>query len=225
MKLTKISRVLGITQSTWLMQYISYNTEKRKAATNSVGKYFIKLLNNAIFGKTMENLCNRVDVHLLTDEKKIKKYTATPHFYAFKIFDSIVAIHLLKTKLTFNRPIYTAFTILDISKTIMYDFHYDYIRRKYPDARLLFTDTDLLCYVIVTDDVYVDMLVDAQHFDTCDYPISHPNYSIAKKKVIGKFKDETAGKPIIEFVGLRTKMYSILLESSKKKTAKEISRS
>ena len=100
--------------------------------------------------------------------KKYLKYTAKPHFHAFQIFDSIVAMHLLKTKLTFNRPIYTGFAILDLSKTIMYDFHYDYIRRKFPDAQLLFTYTDSLCYEIVTDDVYADMLVDAQQFDTSD---------------------------------------------------------
>ena len=142
MKLMKIHRVIGFTQSTWLKPYIAYNTEKRTAATNNFEKDFFKLLNNSIFGKTMENLRNRVDVHLLSDETKIKKYTAKPHFHASKIFDSITAIHLLKTKLTFNRPIYTGFAILDISKTILYDFHFDYVRRKYPDARLLFTDTD-----------------------------------------------------------------------------------
>ena len=223
MKLTKIHRVLGFTQSAWLKPYISYNTEKRKVATNSFEKDFFKLLNNAIFGKTMENLRNRVDVHLLSEDK-IKKYTAKPQFYASKIFDSITAIHLLKTRLTFNRPIYAGFAILEISKTIMYQFHYDYIRQKYPTARLLFTDTDSLCYEITTDDVYADMLHDCEQFDTSDYPLNHPNYSATNKKVLGKFKDETAGKPIIEFVGLKPKMYSILLDKTEKKTAKGISR-
>ena len=162
MKLTKIHRVLGFTQSTWLKPYMANNTEKRKAATNYFEKDFFKLLNNSIFGKTMGNLRNRVDVHLLGDEKKINNYTAKPHFHASKIFDSITAIHLLKSKLTFNRLIYTGFAILDISKTIMYDFHYDYIRRKYLDARLLFTDTNSLCYEIVTDDVYVDLRHDCE---------------------------------------------------------------
>ena len=114
--------------------------------------------------------------------------------------------------------------ILEISKTIMYHFHYDYIRHKYPDAQLLFTDTDSLCYEIITDDVYAGMLYDCEQFDTSDYPLDHPNYSATNKKVLGKFKDETAGKPIIEFVGLKPKMYSILLDKTEKKTAKGISR-
>ena len=83
---------------------------------------------------------------------------------------------------------------------------------------------DSLCYEIITNDVYADMLHDCEQFDTSDYPLDHPNYSDTNKKVLGKFKDETAGKPIVEFVGLKSKMYSILLDETEKITAKGISR-
>ena len=134
-----------------------------------------------------------------------------------------------KTKLYLNRPIYVGFTILDLSKVLMYDFHYYYMVSKYgPQAKLLFTDTDSLCYDVKTDDLYHDFLQDLDYFDTLEYPRDHFLYSVRNKKVPGKMKDETRGIPIEEFVGPRPKMYSILFtEGSKqveKKTAKGISK-
>ena len=225
MKLTALHRVLAFSQSAWLEPYIRFNTEQRKRAANPFEKDFFKLMNNAIFGKTMENLRKRTDIKLVSDEKAIRKYCARPQLHAFRQFESVAAIHLLKTELTLDRPLYAGFTILELSKYIMYDFHYRYVKSTYGErARLLFTDTDSLCYEITTADIYADMLADADQFDTSDYPTDHPNFSLANKKVLGKFKDETAGKPIIEFVGLRAKMYSILLEGSEKKTAKGVAR-
>ena len=109
----------------------------------------------------------------------------------------------------------------------MYNFHYNYIKEKYKsDARLLFTDTDSLCYEIVTEDIYDDMLQDVRLFDTSEYKQDKPLHSTANKKVIGKMKDETHGIPIQEFVGLRPKMYSITYTEEnnevEKKTAKGI---
>ena len=225
MKLTAVHRVLAFTQSAWLEPYIQFNTEQRKKAVNSFEKDFFKLLNNAIFGKTMENLRKRTDIKLVSDSKAIRKYCARPQLHAFQQFESVAAIHLLKTELVLNRPIYAGFTILELSKRLMYEFHYGYVKSKYDGrARLLFTDTDSLCYEIATADVYADMLADAHQFDTSDYPTDHPNFSLVNKKVLGKFKDETAGRPILEFVGLRPKMYSILLADSEKKTAKGVAR-
>ena len=135
-----------------------------------------------------------------------------------------------KTKLYLNRPIYVAFAILDLSKHLMYEFHYNYIKEKCKsDARLLFTDTDSLCYEVVTENIYDDMLQDVHLFDTSEYRQDNPLHSTINKKVIGKMKDETYDIPIQEFVGLRSKMYSITYtEENKevqKKTEKEIKKS
>ena len=225
LKLTKIHRVLEFDQSPWLKQYIDYNTEKRKNAKNDFEKDFFKLMNNSVFGKTMENIRKRVDVRLVTDEKKLLKLTSKPTYVSSKIFnENLVAVHKIKETLTLNRPAYVGMCILDLSKTLMYDFHYKYIKEKYGQkAKLLFTDTDSLTYEIEAKDVYKDFFKDKDKFDNSDYPEYSPFFYKENKKVIGKFKDEAAGIPIIEFVGLRSKMYSYIKDNQKGgKTAKGI---
>ena len=225
LKLTKIHRVLEFDQSPWLKQYIDYNTEKRKNAKNDFEKDFFKLMNNSVFGKTMENIRKRVDVRLVTDEKKLLKLTSKPTYVSSKIFnENLVAVHKIKETLTLNRPAYVGMCILDLSKTLMYDFHYNYIKKIYGNkAKLLFTDTDSLTYEIEAKDVYKDFFEDKDKFDNSDYPEYSPYYYKLNKKVIGKFKDESAGIPIIEFVGLRSKMYSYIKDNQKGgKTAKGI---
>ena len=225
LKLTKIHRVLEFNQSPWLKKYIDFNTQKRSQAKNAFEKDFFKLMNNSVFGKTMENLRKRVDVRLITDSKKLLKMTSKPTFVCSKIFnENLVAVHKIKEVLTLNRPAYVGMCVLDLSKTLMYDFHYNYIKQKYGDkAKLLFTDTDSLTYEIEAEDVYQDFWNDKDKFDNSDYPEDSMYFSKENKKVIGKFKDEAAGMPIKEFVGLRSKMYSYIKEDNKvEKTAKGI---
>ena len=225
LKVDKIHRVLEFKQSPWLKQYIDFNTEKRKSAKNDFEKDFFKLMNNSVFGKTMENIRKRVDVRLVTDENKLLKLASKPTYVSSKIFnENLVAVHKIKETLTLNRPAYVGMCILDLSKTLMYDFHYNYIKDKYGDkARLLFTDTDSLTYEIEADDVFQDFWNDKDKFDNSDYPESSPYFNKTNKKVIGKFKDEAAGVPICEFVGLRSKMYSYIKDDNKGgKTAKGI---
>ena len=225
MKLKKIHRVLEFNQSPWLKEYIDFNTVKRANAKNSFEKEFFKLMNNSVFGKTMENLRKRVDVRLVTDEKKLFKLTSKPTYVSSKIFnEDLVAVHKIKETLTLNRPAYVGMCILDLSKTLMYDFHYNYIKDKYGnEAKLLFTDTDSLMYEIQTDDVYKDLFVDKEKFDNSDYSKDSPFYFGENKKVIGKFKDEAAGIPITEFVGLKSKMYSYIKDNGEgNKTAKGV---
>ena len=225
LKVDKIHRVLEFKQSPWLKQYIDFNTEKRKSAKNDFEKNFFKLMNNSVFGKTMENIRKRVDVRLVTDENKLLKLASKPTYVSSKIFnENLVAVHKIKETLTLNRPAYVGMCILDLSKTLMYDFHYNYIKDKYGDkARLLFTDTDSLTYEIEADDVFQDFWNDKDKFDNSDYPESSPYFNKTNKKVIGKFKDEAAGVPICEFVGLRSKMYSYIKDDNKGgKTAKGI---
>ena len=208
----KVHRVLSFNQSPWLKQYIDFNTLKRTNAKNSFEKDFFKLMNNSVFGKTMENLRKRVDVRLVTDEKKLVQLTSKPTFVSSKMFnENLVAVHKIKETLTLNRPAYVGMCILDISKTLIYDFHYKYIKSKYGNrAKLLFTDTDPLTYEIQTEDAYKDFWVDKDKFDNSDYPKESQFYDGSNKKVIGKFKDEAAGKVITEFIGLRSKMYSYI---------------
>ena len=225
LKIKKVHRVLKFNQSPWLKQYIDFNTQKRTVAKNSFEKDFFKLMNNSVFGKTMENIRKRVDVRLITDEKKLLKMASKPTFVSSKIFnENLVAVHKIKETLTLNRPAYVGMCILDLSKTLMYDFHYNYIKEKYGDkAKLLFTDTDSLTYEIEAEDVYKDFWNDKDRFDNSDYPENSRCFDKTNKKVIGKFKDEAAGVPITEFVGLRSKMYSYIKDNHKcGKTAKGI---
>lgn len=203
--------------------YIDFNTSMRMQAKSEFEKDFFKLMNNSVFGKTMENLRKRTDIRLVHNAKTMKKLCAKPSFKTFKIFNSDLAgVHLMQTKIVLNRPIYVGASVLDLSKVLMYDFHYNYMREKYNTVKLLFTDTDSLCYEVHTDDIYHDMSCDMNLFDTSDYPVNHILFSTQNKKVIGKMKDETKGVPIEEFVGLRAKMYSMYHGGKETKTAKGI---
>ena len=220
LKLKKIHRGIKFIESTWLKPYIDKNTNLRTQAKNNFEKDFFKLMNNSVFGKTMENIRNRVNVKLVNTEERLKKLSAKPNYKSCKIFnENLISVHMKKTSLTMNKPVYLGMCILDLSKTIMYDFHYNYIKPKYgAKAKLLFTDTDSLMYEIETEDFYKDISGDVKdRFDTSDYPENHPSGipTGINKKVLGMFKDEATGKIIIEFVGLRAKLYSFIMEDGK----------
>ena len=219
-KLKKIHRGIKFIESEWMKPYIEMNTNLRTKAKNNFEKDFFKLMNNSVFGKTMENIRNRVNVKLVNTQEKLKKLTAKPNFKSHKIFsENLVSVHMKKTSLIMNKPVYLGMCILDLSKTIMYDFHYNYIKPKYGEkAKLLFTDTDSFMYEIETEDFYKDISKDVKdRFDTSDYPENHPSGipTGINKKVLGMFKDEAAGKRIKEFVGLRAKLYSFIMEDGK----------
>jgi hypothetical protein len=223
--LEKVHKVLSFKQSAYLKQYIDFNTEKRKESKNDFEKNLFKLFNNAIFGKTCENVENRIDVKLLTDPKKFVDQCSKPYFKDFKIFNNdLVACEMGKTCVKYDKPMIVGMCVLDLSKVLMYEFHYDFIKKQYGNkAKLLFTDTDSLTYHIETEDFYVDMKNNLELFDTSDYPKGHLCQSDDNKKEIGKFKDEAESVPIVEFVGLRSKMYSFMKEGGKSKaTAKGI---
>jgi hypothetical protein len=226
---TKIHRILQFKQSEWLKPYIDFNTEQRTKSKNDFEKDFFKLMNNAVFGKTMENMRNRVDIRLFTDEKKALKQIAKPQYEDHKLYhQDLIAVKQLKAIVKLNKPIYVGLSVLDLSKLHMYQFHYDYILPKYGDKQqLLFTDTDSLCYHIQTEDLYKDMSEDKDLFDMSGYNMDgYRSCDNSNKKVIGKFKDETDGNPIVEFCGLRSKMYSIKLDNgTEKKTGKGVQKS
>jgi hypothetical protein len=156
----------------------------------------------------------RVDVNLVrsSEEDWLRKLIAKPKIF----YDDLAALHMYKTSLYLNRLIYVGMSILDQSKLLMYDFYYNKMRTKYRDrVTLLYTDTDSLSMHIETEDIYADMAAYPDEYDTSDYPSDHPLHNTRNKRVIAKMKDEFAGVPVAEFVGLRPKMYSILKSDSK----------
>ena len=170
-------------------------------------------MTNSLFGKTLANVRDRVDIRLISTDKVAQKLAAKPNYDCRTIFDeNLIAFHMKKTKLYFNKPVYLVTSIRDRSKSLMYDFHYNYIKTKYGQkAKLLFTDTDSLAYEIKTKDFYKDIKRDIEkQLDTSDYPTSHPSgiKTGLNSKVLGMFKDDGGGKQIVEFVGLRAKLYS-----------------
>ena len=146
MKLKKIHRILKFKQSNWMKPYIDFDTQKRKEAANDADKNFFKLLNNTVHGKAMENVKKRMKIRVVKNSQDFVKYTSIPTCVNWKVFENnLVGIHEKKISLTLNKPIHVGFTVLEISKWEMYIFHYNFMIRKF---RLLFTDTDSLCYEI-----------------------------------------------------------------------------
>ena len=213
LRLTKVHRGVKFVEEPWLKKYIQLNTDLRTKGTTDFEKDFFKLMNNSVFGKTMENVRNRVDIRLVNDEKKWNKLAQKHNFKSATIFsENLVAVHMKRTSVKLNKPIYLGMSILDLSKTLMYNFHYEYIKPKCGEnARLLFMDTDSLCYEIKTEDFFKDIFNDVhEKFDTNNLGKSHPSeiQTGVNKKVIGMMKLETGAKQIEEFAGLRSKLYA-----------------
>ena len=219
MKLKRMHRVLEFKQERWMEPYIRMNTEFRKNAKSDFEKNFYKLMNNSVFGKTMENLRNRVDIKNMrsSETDKIRKLVASPLYSRHaKFSNDMMGIDMHKSKLLLNKPVYIGMAILDNSKILMYDFFYNKLKKQYgPRCELLYTDMDSLLLEIETDDVYKDIGTNKNLYDTSDYPKGHPLHSNVNQTVLGKMKDECAGTPTAECVCLRPKMYSILKAEEK----------
>jgi hypothetical protein len=185
LRLTKIHRAISFQQSAWLSRYIILNQELRTAAKNDFEKDFFKLMNNSVYGKTCENMKKRTDIKLVTDDTKRKTLTNKPHCMSYRIFkEDLVGIQMRKIKVEINKPFYVGFSVLDLSKLLMYRFHYDYIKKKYGDrAELLFTDTDSLMYQIQTPNIYSDMWDSEDLFDFSGYPKTSTFFSDKNNKV------------------------------------------
>ncbi|GFX44453.1 uncharacterized protein TNCV_1394741 [Trichonephila clavipes] len=207
--LKKIHRVLKFFQSPWLKNYIDYNTKLRTKSVNDFQKDYYKLMNNSIFGKTMENVRRRVDIRLCSTEEQARKLIAKSNFNRRTIFsENLMAVHPKKSQIKFFKPIQVGMVILDISKVLMYSFHYEYMKHRYDSkVRLMYTNTDSFIYEIKTDDFYSDMKEDINLYDTSDYDENNIyNLPLVNKKVIGKMKDENKGNIMTEYVGLKSKM-------------------
>ena len=158
----KVDRVIQCNQKSWLKPYIDMNTKLGTEAKNDLEKDFFKLMNNAVLGKIMENIRNHRDVKLVTTDKRRNQLASEPNYHTTKYFsENLIAIETEKTKVKMNKPIYLGMSILDISKTLMYEFWYDYIKPKYQDkAKLCYMDTDSFVIHIKTEDFYEDIAND-----------------------------------------------------------------
>lgn len=213
-KVTKIHRCIAYKEEAWLKPWIDQNTAYRTEAKNNFEKDFYKLMNNATFGKTMENVRGRTNIKFNTTEKDFRRQWSDPALTgSIPISENLVITFHEKRTVKLNKPIYAGQAILDLSKLTMYKFHYGYIKPKWPEAKLCMTDTDSLCYHIKTKNL--DSQLDPSWFDCSELPKSHPLFSIENKKVPGKMKDEAQGKEITEFVGHRSKVYAMTIEGGK----------
>ena len=163
----------------------------------------------------MEHLRKRINVGLVNNEKDFLKYTSRPTYITHKVFDkSYAAIHEIKPVLTLNKPIYVGFTVLELSKWLMYEFHYNFIKKHF-DAELLFTDTNSLTYEIKSDDVYEEFFERKHLLDFTNISKDSKFYDSQNEMVVGKTKDEDKGILINRFVGLKSKMHSMLSDDGK----------
>ena len=216
MKLVKIHRILSFKQSNWLKQYVDFYTEKTKQSDDEFNKNLYKLFNNCIYGKSIENQRKRINVKSINDKKSILEICKQAKFISHKIFDrNFVAIHCVKTVLTLNKPIYVEFSILELSKLLMYQFHYDYVLKTFNSVKLLFTDTASLVYETKNSDAYDQCFKDKHLFDFSGYSKDPIYYDSLNKKVLEKMKDNLNGVKIVEFVGLKSKVYSLIADNDK----------
>ena len=193
--LKKVHRVIEFRQEAWLKPYIDMNTKLRTDAKNYFEKDYFKLMDNSVFGKTMENVRNHRDIKLVTTNERRNKLVSEPNYHRTKHFsENLLAVEMRKTKILMNKPVYLGKAILDISKALMYEFWYDYIKPKYDqNAKLCYMDTDSFITQIFIENFYKDVAMDVKRwFDTSGYDQNdkRPLPVGINKKIIGMFKDE-----------------------------------
>ena len=217
--LKKMHRAIEFKQSAWMKEYIDFNTRLRPAAKNDFEKDFYKLMNNSVFGKTMENIRKQRDIKLVNNIVDYLKQVMKPNFKSGNLLGTdLMSCEMSNVKVKMNKLVYLEQAILDLSKTIMYEFHYDYMKKKYNevDLKLLYMDTDSLVYNIKTKDFYKDIAEDVEtRFDTSGYELDKPLPIGKNEKVIGLIKDELGGKIMKEFISLRPKMYSYQVDENR----------
>ena len=213
LRLDRIHRAIEFDQSPWLKTYIDFNTQLRTAATNDFEKDFFKLMNNSVIGKTMENMRKHRNIKLGTTEEKYLCTVMKPNFKSGVLFgENLMGCEMGKIKVVMNKPVYLGQVILDLSKIVMYELHYDYMVPKYglEKLKLCYMDTDSLVYDIKSEDFSEDISSDVEaRFNTSGYIKTdfRPLPIGLNKKVIGLMKDELGGKIMTDFVALRPNLF------------------
>ena len=196
--LEKIHKIIGFKQSDGMSRYIDFNTRLRTMASNDFEKDFYKLMINSVFRKTMENIRPHRNIKLVNNREDYLRTVMKPNFKSGVLLgEDLISCEMGKTKIKMNKPVYLGQAILDLSKLVMYEFHYGYRKRKYNEdkLKLLYMDTDSLVYSIRTENFYVDIAADVEErFDTNGYISDRPLPVAKNKKVIGLMKDELGGK-------------------------------
>ena len=222
--LERIHRAIEFKQSAWMKEYIDFNTKLRPAARNDFEKDSYKLMNNSVFIKTIENIRKHRNIKLVINRKAYLKLVMKPNFKSGVLFgENLMGCEMGIMKVVMNKSVYLGQVILDLSKIVMYEFHYDYMKQKYPEGlTLCYIDTDSLIYDIKTEDFYKDIAEDVKdRFDTSGYSPNRPLPVGLNRKVIGLMKDELGGEIMTEFVTLKPKMYVYKTGSAESKNVKE----
>ena len=225
--ITKVHRCIAYTQSKWLKKYIDFNTEMRANSTEKYQKDFYKLMNNAVYGKSMENVRDRTTLRFALTEDDITKWSCKPEFKNVipGIGNENFRMLNMKTReVCLDKPIFAGQAILDLSKVHMYDFYYNVMKPKYGNnMQLILTDTDSFIFAIKTDNWFTDMGEMSQYFDTANFPKNHELYSKAQENQLGLFKMEEMYMQKV--IALKSKIYCYkLADNSEKKTLKGVNR-
>ena len=209
LKLKKVHRAIKFNQANVLKPFIEFNTEKRKQAKNDFEKDLFKLMNNSIFGKTMENVRNHLDYELVSSAERFQKCMNKPTYRNRHIIsEDLVGVEKEFATVKLDKPLYMGLSILDFSKVHMHSFYYDVLKPKYQDnIEMVYTGTDSYVLHTQTEDIYKDFKEVSDYMDFSDYPQEHPNFDKSNKKVLGKFKDEIQGNIMTHFIGLKPKSY------------------
>jgi len=237
LKVTGIHRVLKFKQCEWLKSYIDLNTKKRQEATTNTRKDICKLMNNSIYGKSCENVLKRRTIYLFDSwerqgcKKGASSFVSSGYMQRLKVFDdNFIGVELQQKSVKYNKPVQVGFTVLELSKHLMYDFHYSKMLKMFDpkNVKMCYTDTDSFVYHIKTEDFYADLkeIVNdptQKVFDTSEYPVDNQyGYKLVNKKVLGCFKDELNGVPMQKFVALRAKCYTFIAGDEVKSKAKGV---
>ena len=211
LKLKKIHRAIKFEQKEILKPYIQFNTEKRKNARNDFEKDIFKLLNNAVFGKTMEDKRKHLDFEIVSDERRFMKCVNNPSFkHSHIINENLVGVEKQKPKLKLDKPIFIGMSILDLSKQHMYKFYYDVMKPKYGDnMRMVYTDTDSFVFHTRTDDIYQELQEINDEMDFSGYDKNHINVMMQLiRRCWVNLRMNAKEKIMTGFIGLRPKCYA-----------------
>ena len=220
-ELVKVNKVMQYEQEPFMKSYIMLNTNLRKESKNEFEKDFYKLMNNSVYGRTLENVRKRINFRLISTENQALNVKNLKEYTIFE--DDLVGVHIHRQKIKLCKAIFLGQTILEDSKVLMYDFHYNFMLKKIErqNIDLLFTDTDSLCYHIKNQNIFDIIKENSGLFDLSNYPKNHELYDSVNNKVIGKFKNESI-EMITEFIGLRSKLYAYTKENKTIKKCKGV---